>query len=694
MPRISAIPPQVLLAPTTADDPLLPVEEDPEPLTKTVEVQTVYRESEAQTVPYSPEYVLEDGADPEVLMLQGLTHANGLPAGLKELEMIEHARIKRDLENNMLPFTDEACFVVRKTMMETQELREFQLREAEVEAQRDLRLATLQRALNEREESAEFLASQRVEAIRQSRMDAREKTLQKIRKKRINVLRKLARKRNTVDPVLSNSAKRDVINDYFDRGSEVYAPQKRGGRNAAPDGSRFDTVGRTAPLNILSNVDDLESSIPRHFTAVKTKAPTFIATGGPGAEQVLMSKTAPLVGPGGGRAAVHRLTSAGHRSVRNTKKDVETMHTILTKKRLARTGEHTGVVTEDQSATGTGSGVQKTQADHPAEGTTENIQENGPATSPSHRPSLLSRKPKGRPRTPDFTTSHRSEDDNHALYSSLVLLQRLIRGRAVQNTMFEGRYRRAELISELRAADEYKQVLEESEEEQQEIEKAKWDETIEEVRTSTMDAVTGAVASNTLVLLTQEKEREEVLQQMQEIADAAKEERIKREIAEAGRRQREGVQGLTEYTTKKPEPEPEPAPEVDAGLAAAVTPMTLEFADIVISTAAEKVAADEVLSHIENYPSLVESFKNAKSSEEQEEICRDLIQALSTPRPDGRGIFSPEDTAVRAQHGSGDLPDASTWSNDTPGTAGFEESRAAKEDLFTSVLARLRGILE
>merc|ERR1712000_569386 len=143
---------------------------------------------------------------------------------------------------------------------------------------------------------------------------------------------------------------------------------------------------------------------------------------------------------------------------------------------------------------------------------------------------------------------HRSEDDNHALYSSLVLLQRLIRGRAVQNTMFEGRYRRAELISELRAADEYKQVLEESEEEQQEIEKAKWDETIEEVRTSTMDAVTGAVASNTLVLLTQEKEREEVLQQMQEIADAA-------------RRQREGVQGLTEYTTKKPEPEPEPAPE-------------------------------------------------------------------------------------------------------------------------------------
>lgn len=41
MPRISAIPAQVLLAPTADDDPLVPVEEDPEPSTKTVEVQTV-----------------------------------------------------------------------------------------------------------------------------------------------------------------------------------------------------------------------------------------------------------------------------------------------------------------------------------------------------------------------------------------------------------------------------------------------------------------------------------------------------------------------------------------------------------------------------------------------------------------------------------------------------------------------------
>lgn len=41
MPRISAIPPQVLLAPTSFADPLVAVIEDAEPPTKSVEVQTV-----------------------------------------------------------------------------------------------------------------------------------------------------------------------------------------------------------------------------------------------------------------------------------------------------------------------------------------------------------------------------------------------------------------------------------------------------------------------------------------------------------------------------------------------------------------------------------------------------------------------------------------------------------------------------
>ena len=40
---------------------------------------------------------------------------------------------------------------------------------------------------------------------------------------------------------------------------------------------------------------------------------------------------------------------------------------------------------------------------------------------------------------------------------SLFLLQRLIRGRAVQNMMFEGKEKRLDLITELRATEEWKE---------------------------------------------------------------------------------------------------------------------------------------------------------------------------------------------------------------------------------------------
>jgi hypothetical protein len=61
MPRMNAVPPYVLLAPVAAVDPLKPVDFVPEPTVKDVEVQTMFRESEAQTMPYSPDFVIPAG---------------------------------------------------------------------------------------------------------------------------------------------------------------------------------------------------------------------------------------------------------------------------------------------------------------------------------------------------------------------------------------------------------------------------------------------------------------------------------------------------------------------------------------------------------------------------------------------------------------------------------------------------------
>jgi hypothetical protein len=480
-------------------------------------------------------------------MLKGLTHNNGLSAGPKEIEMIEHARLKRELETNMLPFTDEACFHIRKRMMETQELREYKLREAEMEAQRDVRLATLARTLEEREESNEFLASQRVEAIRQSRMDVREKTLKKIRKKRIDILRKLARKRNTTDSLISGTKSRDVINDYFDRSSDVYAPLKREGKVNPTESRAFDTTVRAAPLHIVDNVEVLEATIPKVFTQTSLKPP---ALGGD--QPILLSKTAPIGGKGGGRAAEARLTSAAYRSIRNTKRDIETMHMILTKNRTSRAGDFQ----QSQDDVGVGSGPQTVTGG-------ENISTFAPAASLDgsqniKQPSLLNKKPKGRPRTPDITAVDRTESDNLPLYAAVALLQRLIRGRATQNSMFEGRYRRSELIAELRAADDYERTIRENPEESQYLAETKWSDNMKKIKETSVDCAAGAVSSNLLVLLAAEKEREEVFREMQEEASRAVLERRQRELKEAGRRQKEEVPNLVEVPVAETKTTPPP----------------------------------------------------------------------------------------------------------------------------------------
>lgn len=64
-----------LLAPTLNEDPMEAPREEPEAFAKDVGSQTKYRESEAQTVPYSRDFVLNpESEEPEVLMLQGLVY--------------------------------------------------------------------------------------------------------------------------------------------------------------------------------------------------------------------------------------------------------------------------------------------------------------------------------------------------------------------------------------------------------------------------------------------------------------------------------------------------------------------------------------------------------------------------------------------------------------------------------------------
>lgn len=54
--------------------PEMEAERLPTPATRTVEVQTDYRDSETQTDPYTPEYVVRPGSQPELLTLATLSY--------------------------------------------------------------------------------------------------------------------------------------------------------------------------------------------------------------------------------------------------------------------------------------------------------------------------------------------------------------------------------------------------------------------------------------------------------------------------------------------------------------------------------------------------------------------------------------------------------------------------------------------
>lgn len=533
MPKVAAVPPQVLLAPTAQgeNNPLEPYAKVAESLTKDAEIQTAFRESEAQTTPYAPQFTIPAGQNPEILLLQDLRYEDGLPLGEKEMTMIEYARAKQDMEINLPPFTDEASLVLRKKLMEQQEMREFHLRELEIDANRQERVEKIKLALTEREESNDFMTSQRLESVRLLRMEEREKVLQKIRNKRIKALRRIAHQRNGADPVLSEGTAKDIIDGYFDRGSTIYAPIKREGKEIMSNQGKFDVTKRTEPLDKMANILHLEATIPQSLMSDNdslNQPPIFGKSVPVGAGHRVRGNTI--------KAAEPRLTSAAQRTIRMTKRDVEEMHQILQERKRTASPVHQ----QQQGLHGTSHGSRS------------------PTRSPTSSPlRTMGKKTKGRPASPDLTHGRDLIDpavenydplsNDHDFQLAVGLLQRLIRGRAVQNIMFEGKYRRRELISELKSADIVEAKMRDASD--AEIVQMEKNAREERLRETSLEAVAGVVSANLVSTFADEKARVDMITAMQLQATLAVRERRTLEAAEAGRRQKQGME------IKEPSPE-------------------------------------------------------------------------------------------------------------------------------------------
>lgn len=73
------------------------VKQEAEPHARNIDIQTDFRENEAQTDPFSRDYV-KKGNDPEILRIKNLVWGYGLPATNVEIELIELTREKRAFE--------------------------------------------------------------------------------------------------------------------------------------------------------------------------------------------------------------------------------------------------------------------------------------------------------------------------------------------------------------------------------------------------------------------------------------------------------------------------------------------------------------------------------------------------------------------------------------------------------------------
>ncbi|KPP69376.1 protein MAATS1-like [Scleropages formosus] len=464
------------------------------PFQQTVGVQTDYRESEAQTDPYTPDYVIRPGSAPELLTLatltwgacrfltlsEGVFHpltlssqcltlmfltcshwcSRGLPVGLAEVEMIERARMKRAWETTLPPLHDVSQLDKRRRMMEEMERKEWAFRANEIQKLQEMRLALLMRLLQQREKRQHEATQKRLELFFSQRQQDTEARIKKIRNDYASSIRKLIAKRRNVEGKLE---RRDIVKDYSDYASQVYAPPSHLG--LLPDPNSKGSAVNSRFLGSYQAILELEASLPASVTQPRISSPKAMASKG-------------FVT----RAARHKME-------------------------LTKTYEALK--------------VKKEKTERPL------------------RFLYRTEKAVSRPPTPVVAVCPEGDEEKEL---AVIFLQKLLRGRAVQNMMFEGKEKRLELIQELRTT----HALQHEEQEQQRADRQltltlQKQRELQQQKASMeeglLSGVSGGILSDMLDFLSKELVRLQEEQRLHALELLAERDRRRREAEESGRRQ-------------------------------------------------------------------------------------------------------------------------------------------------------------
>ncbi|KAF0299324.1 Cilia- and flagella-associated protein 91 [Amphibalanus amphitrite] len=180
--------------------------------------QTDYRESEAQTEPYSPPYRVVDGDWAEELTVAALSWGHGLPAGQAEVEMIERLRNRR-CWGETLPPTGDRCYGERRIkLIESIERQEWVA----------LRLELMKHLLKEQEDRRKQRVTRRLDKRWKIRVAERDTQILRIQSQYARDTRRLRRwKEHKLGQ--ASGQQRDIIAEYDTPGSMAFAPLTRQG---------------------------------------------------------------------------------------------------------------------------------------------------------------------------------------------------------------------------------------------------------------------------------------------------------------------------------------------------------------------------------------------------------------------------------------------------------------------------------
>uniref|UniRef100_A0A8K9VEC3 Cilia- and flagella-associated protein 91 n=1 Tax=Oncorhynchus mykiss TaxID=8022 RepID=A0A8K9VEC3_ONCMY len=529
IPFAQQVPPDVVFA--------LPNEQLPTPFQRTMGVQTDYRDSEAQTDPYTPEYVVRPGtARPELLTLATLTWGRGLPAGLAEVEMIERTRVKRAWEATLPPMDDLSQLDKRKRMMDEMERKEWAFREDEIQKLQEARLALLMGLLRQREEVQQEATVDRLDLkYSQHQRDEKSKlTMRKLTAKRKNVEGKLKR--------------RDIIKDYSNYSSQTYAPLSRIG--LFPDRHSQRNMVKSRYLDTYEGLLELEAGLPVSVTEPCIKAPV------PKVSKGFVKRSA--------RREMELMKT--HQALKEEKTRVEQKKTLRF--------------------------LFKTEKSVP------------------------------RPQTPVVDEPPEGDEEREL---AVIYLQKLLRGRSIQNQMFEGKEKRLELIQELRTTHALQR-------EEQELQRADTQLTLALQRqreqhthkASLVEGYQAAVAGAELVdmldFLSKELIRLQEERRIHAFTLLAERDRRLREAEESGRRQMEERRRREEDEIFKQVVHQE---TVD-----------LYLEDIILGTldqTADQQARQEIRRVAEEVNNIAYAMEETRSSLQSEEIVAELVYSFLIP---------------------------------------------------------------